>query len=157
MKWNLTSTRTQIFENGFNWVVRADYQGTNNNLDIAERFGIGAINRWRQFSEMPSQADQGWMVGTDLRKTIALSNPTITKWLQGITPFAFYDIGRGKLNHDPLSSDNTVKSNHIGAGVDLQLVGQWVLSTTVSRQKRDLEGAGSDSESRIWGQLRKSF
>ncbi|MDP8567950.1 ShlB/FhaC/HecB family hemolysin secretion/activation protein [Methylophilus aquaticus] len=157
LKWNLTSTRTQFFENGLNWILRADYQGTKDNLDIAERFGIGAINRWRQYSEIPSQADQGWMVGTDLRKTIALSNPTITKWLQAVTPFAFYDIGRGKLNHDPLSSDNTVKSNHIGAGVDFQMVGQWVLSTSFSHQKRDLEGTSSDTESRIWGQLRKNF
>ncbi len=157
LKWNLTSTRTQIFENGFNWILRADYQGTKDNLDIAERFGIGAINRWRQYSEIPSQADQGWMVGTDLRKTIALSNPTITKWLQAVTPFAFYDIGRGKLSHDPVSSDNIVKSNHIGAGVDFQLVGQWVLSTSFSHQKRDLEGSSSDTESRIWGQLRKNF
>lgn len=157
LKWNLTSTRTQIFENGLNWILRADYQGTKDNLDIAERFGIGAINRWRQYSEVPSQADQGWMVGTDLRKTIALSNPTITKWLQSVTPFAFYDIGRGKLSHNPVSSDNIVKSNHIGAGVDFQLVGQWVLSTSFSHQKRDLEGTSSDTESRVWGQLRKNF
>lgn len=157
LKWNLTSTRTQIFENGLNWILRADYQGTKDNLDIAERFGIGAINRWRQYSEVPSQADQGWMVGTDLRKTIALSNPTITKWLQAVTPFAFYDIGRGKLSHNPVSSDNIVKSNHIGAGVDFQLVGQWVLSTSFSHQKRDLEGTSSDTESRVWGQLRKNF
>lgn len=53
-KWNWTSSRTQVFDNGVNWIVRADYQGTNSNLDIAERFGIGAINRWRQFSDIPS-------------------------------------------------------------------------------------------------------
>lgn len=156
-KWNINTSRTQNFDNGINWVVRADYQGTNQNLDIAERFGIGAINRWRQYAELPSQADEGWMVGTEVRKTISVSNPTINKWLQGITPFAFYDMGRGKLNRDPQSSDNTVKSNHIGLGLDVQLPAQWVLSTSFSQQKRSLEGADSETESRLWGQLRKSF
>lgn len=156
-KWNLTSSRTQIFENGINWIVRADYQGTDSNLDIAERFGIGAINRWRQFSEIPSQADQGWMVGTDVRRTFAATSADVTPYIQSVTPFAFYDAGRGKLNHDPVGSNNHVRSNHYGVGADIQFPGQWILTTTYSQQKRDLDGSASDTEYRLWGQLRKNF
>ncbi len=156
-KWNINTSRTQNFDNGINWVVRADYQGSNQNLDIAERFGVGAINRWRQYAELPSQADEGWMIGTDVRKPFTIAQETLSKWLQGVTPFAFYDLGRGKLNRDPLTGDNTVKSHHVGLGVDLQLPAQWVLSTSFSQQKRSLEGADSDTESRLWGQLRKNF
>lgn len=157
LKWNLTSSRTQIFENGINWIVRADYQGTDSNLDIAERFGIGAINRWRQFSEIPSQADQGWMVGTDVRRTFAATSADVTPYIQSVTPFAFYDAGRGKLNHDPVGSNNHVRSNHYGLGADIQFPGQWILTTTYSQQKRDLDGSASDTEYRLWGQLRKNF
>ena len=110
LKWNWTSSRTQVFENGVNWIVRADYQGANNNLDIAERFGIGAINRWRQFSEAPSQADQGWMAGTDVRRTFATTGADVTPYIQSVTPFAFFDAGRGKVNHDPIGSTAYVRS-----------------------------------------------
>lgn len=157
LKWNWTSSRTQIFENGINWIIRADYQGTNSNLDIAERFGIGAINRWRQFSEIPSQADQGWMVGTDIRRTFLTTGADVTPYIQSVTPFAFYDAGRGKLNHDPAGSDNHVRSNHVGVGADVQFPGQWILTAIYSQQKRDLDGAASDTEYQLWGQLRKNF
>jgi hemolysin activation/secretion protein len=157
LKWNWTSSRTQIFENGINWIVRADYQGTDSNLDIAERFGIGAINRWRQYSEIPSQADQGWMVGTDIRRTFVSTAADVTPYIQSVTPFAFYDAGRGKLNHDPSGSDNHVRSNHIGVGTDIQFPAQWILTTTYSQQKRDLDGAASDTEYQLWAQLRKNF
>lgn len=157
IKWNWTSSRTQVFDNGVNWIVRADYQGAGNNLDIAERFGIGAINRWRQFSEIPSQADQGWMVGTDVRKTFATTGADVTPYIQSVTPFAFFDAGRGKLNHDPVGSSNYVRSNMVGLGTDIQFPGQWILTTTYSQQKRDLDGAASNTEFQLWGQLRKNF
>lgn len=157
IKWNWTSSRTQVFDNGVNWIVRADYQGAGNNLDIAERFGIGAINRWRQFSEIPSQADQGWMVGTDVRKTFATTGDDVTPYIQSVTPFAFFDAGRGKLNHDPVGSSNYVRSNMVGLGTDIQFPGQWILTTTYSQQKRDLDGAASNTEFQLWAQLRKNF
>lgn len=157
LKWNWTSSRTQVFENGVNWIVRADYQGANNNLDIAERFGIGAINRWRQFSEAPSQADQGWMAGTDVRRTFATTGADVTPYIQSVTPFAFFDAGRGKVNHDPISSTAYVRSTHVGIGTDIQIPGQWVLTTTYSQQKRDLDGSASNTEYQLWGQLRKNF
>ncbi|QDC45198.1 ShlB/FhaC/HecB family hemolysin secretion/activation protein [Methylophilus medardicus] len=157
IKWNWTSSRTQVFDNGVNWIVRADYQGAGNNLDIAERFGIGAINRWRQFSEIPSQADQGWMVGTDVRKTFATTGADVTPYIQSVTPFAFFDAGRGKLNHDPVGSSTYVRSNMVGLGTDIQFPGQWILTTTYSQQKRDLDNAASNTEFQLWAQLRKNF
>lgn len=157
IKWNWTSSRTQIFENGVNWIVRADYQGAGDNLDIAERFGIGAINRWRQFSEIPSQADQGWMVGSDVRRTFVTTGADVTPYIQSVTPFAFYDAGRGRLNHDPIGSSAYVRSNMVGVGTDIQFPGQWILTTTYTQQKRDLDGTESNTEYQLWAQLRKNF
>lgn len=157
IKWNWTSSRTQIFENGINWIVRADYQGAGDNLDIAERFGIGAVNRWRQFSQIPSQADQGWMLGTDVRRTFVSTAADVTPYIQSVTPFAFYDVGRGKLNHNPISSDNHVRANMVGVGADIQFPKQWILTTTYTQQKRDLDGAASDTEYQLWAQVRKNF
>lgn len=156
-KWNLTSTRSQYFENGVNWVLRADYQGASDNLDIVEKIGVGAINRWRQFAELPSLADQGYMVGTDIKRSWTISSESAGQIFRTLTPFAFFDHGRGRINHNPLSGDNHVKSSHYGVGIDFQMINQWNFGVTFSEQKRDLDGAGSDTENRLWAQLRKEF
>ncbi|WP_218119039.1 ShlB/FhaC/HecB family hemolysin secretion/activation protein [Methylophilus rhizosphaerae] len=156
MRVNLIANRNQIFENGINWALRADYQAANQNLDIAEKMGIGAVNRWRQFAYLPSLANEGWMVGTEVKKDFIVSNPSL-KVLQAVTPYAFYDFGNGKINHDPLSSDNHVLSRHYGVGVDFTMVKQWVLSTTYSIQDRAVEGAPTDTAYTLWGQLKKDF
>lgn len=156
-KWAINTTRTQYFENGINWILRLDYQGANHNLDIAERFGVGAINRWRGFAELPSQADEGWMSSNELKKTFIINNPSPTKWLSAIAPYTFYDFGEGRLSHNPISNNNHIKSTQAGMGFDLQYVNQWTLSMTYSKQKREAEGSVTESEYRVWGQLGKSF
>lgn len=156
LKWNLTSTRTQFFNENIIWTLRADYQGASDNLDIVEKIGIGAINRWRPYAELPNQAAEGVMVGTDLRKKWAVTG-NLSKALDVISPFAFYDIGKGKINHNALSGDNSVLSHQIGAGIDLQFKQKWTFSLSFSEQKRQLEGTSTENESRLWGQLRKDF
>ena len=156
LKWNLTSTRTQFFSDNIIWTLRADYQGASDNLDIVEKIGIGAINRWRPYAELPNQAAEGVMVGTDLRKKWAVTGK-LSNMLDVISPFAFYDIGKGKVNHDPLSSDNSVLSHQIGAGINFQFKQKWTFGLSFSEQKRQLEGTPTENESRLWGQLRKDF
>lgn len=157
MKANLSTTRTQYFENALTWTTRFDAQMANDNLDIVEKFGIGAINRWRPFAYLPSQATDGAMLGNDLRKSFAVSNEKIATVVETISPYAFYDIGRGRINHDPLTSDNTVKSYHTGIGVDFLLKQKWTLGMVFSHQKRDTEGTASERQDILWGQLRKDF
>lgn len=156
LKWNLTMTRTQFFNDNLTWTLRTDYQGANENLDIIEKMGIGAINRWRLFAELPSQASEGVMIGNDLRKKWAVDG-YFGGAMDVVSPFVFYDIGKGKINRHAVSNDNHVVSTHIGAGVDLLFKQKWTLSFVFSEQKRDLDGAPSDTESRLWGQLRKDF
>ncbi len=153
LRYNLTSSRTQIFENGVNWVIRADYQGANKNLDIAEKMGIGAVNRWRQYAYLPSLANEGWMTGTDIKRDFGVNNVII----KTVSPYAFYDFGRGKVNHDPLTSNNRVLSRHYGAGVALGIAKQVNFDLSYSIQDQALEGNSTETSHTLWGQLRKDF
>lgn len=156
VKYSLSANRIQYFADGLSWALRANYQRAGKNLDTVEKMSIGGINSWRQFAELPSLADSGFVIGTDIRKQIAASEG-LAKWLVNITPYTFIDVGRGKLNQQALSADNHVKSIHAGIGFDANLKNDWLFSVTASHQNRDFTGVDAENELRFWGQLIKFF
>lgn len=157
VKYNLSASREQYFENGVSLSLRADIQRASKNLDSVEKLSIGGTNRWRQYAELPSLADSGFVVGAEVRKKW-LANEALAKLkVVDITPYGFIDIGRGKLNQKPANADNHVKSIHVGLGLDARFKKDWVLSLSASQQNRDFSGIGAENEMRIWGQLFKYF
>ncbi len=156
-KWNLSTTRVQYLTPTTVWTINADYQKANQNLDNVEKFALGAINRWRQYAELPSQADTGWMLGTELRNTWAVQNEAARKWAQTLSPYAFYDFGKGEINENELTNNNQVRSQLLGVGVDLAMENNWNFGLVLTEQKRKLEGSNQETESRFWGQLIKRF
>jgi hemolysin activation/secretion protein len=157
-KFNINATRVQFFNNGLSLNVYADYQLANQNLDAAEKLSIGGINRWRGFAELPALADNGIMVGTELRKRIAANTSLASLSLVSVSPYVFADFGRGRINQDPVASNsNHVESTQYGVGMDLAFKNDWALSVTGSHQTRDFENDGAENESRFWGKLQKNF
>ncbi len=157
-KLTLDASRTQYFSNGLSIGLHADYQAANKNLDAVEKIAIGGIDRWRAFSELPSLADSGLMVGVEIRKGIVVHEPLARLLLEGLSPYGFIDVGRGKINQDPAdNNDNHVKSIHYGLGMDLAFANEWLLDVLVSHQNRDFENASAENETRFWGRLQKSF
>ncbi len=157
VKYNLVASRVQYFSNGVSLALRADYQNANKNLDSVEKMSIGGINRWRAYAELPSLADTGYMAGAELRKNISAGPKLASLLLEGVSTYGFIDFGRGRINQSALSSDNHVKSSHYGLGLDAAFKKKWVLSLTVSHQKREFDGASQENETRTWGQLEKDF
>lgn len=157
LKLNLTATQTHYLKNSVSIALRADYQWTNTNLDSVEKMTIGGINRWRQFAELPSLADSGWMLGAELRKRVAANPSLASLLLVEVSPYAFLDGGRGRINQNALSGDNHVKSVQAGFGMDFLFKRDWQLSVTASHQSRDFDGASAENETRLWGQLQKEF
>jgi hemolysin activation/secretion protein len=157
IKHNITANRAQFFGNGVQWALRADYQYSNRNLDSVEKLMIGGINRWRAFAELPSQADTGLMLGTELRKNWQ-AGPVLSKlMLEGLGLYGFLDYGRGRLNRNALSEDNHVRSTTVGLGTDVAFIKKWMLGLTWSHQARKFDGLSSENETRVWGQLQKDF
>lgn len=157
VKYNLVASRIQYFESGLSLALRADYQAANKNLDSVEKFSIGGINRWRAFAELPSLADSGLMAGAEIRKRIPANQSLASLLLVEVSPYAFMDAGKGKVNENALSSDNHVKSIQAGLGMDFIFKKDWQLSVTASHQNRDFEGADAENETRFWGQIQKDF
>lgn len=156
-KWNLGLVRSQLFEHGFSWQMRADLQWANQNLDSAEKMSIGASNRWRAYAELPGQADQGWVVSNELRRPWFLNAFFQNKSLNVLSPYVFYDFGKGRINKDALSQDNHLTTIHWGLGLDMAFKNQWLFDLSFSEQKRVLQGSAGESEQQLWGQLKKAF
>lgn len=157
VKYNLVASRIQYFKNGVSLALRADYQGANKNLDSVEKFSIGGINRWRAFAELPSLADSGFMAGAEIRKRIPANQSLASLLLVEVSPYAFLDAGKGKINENALNRDNHVKSIQLGLGMDFIFKKDWSLSVTASQQNRDFEGADAENDTRFWGQIQKEF
>ncbi|MGB7817031.1 MAG: POTRA domain-containing protein [Methylotenera sp.] len=161
VKYNLFGSRIQPLGAAYSLILRAEYQGTNKNLDGTEKLAIGGINRWREFGELPVSSDRGLIAGVELRKSM-LPMTGLASFLPvfksaEFSPYVFFDYGRGVIDHNALSNDNHVKSSHYGAGVDMQFAKKWMLELMVSQQKSKVEGVNSESETRAWGQIRTEF
>jgi len=158
IKYNLFASRVQPVSQRINLTMHAEYQGTNKNLDSAEKLSIGGINRWRNFAELPTSADRGLIAGLELRAMLAQEN-SLASFLQTTTlsPYVFYDAGRGIINHSALSKDNHVKSTHAGLGLDAAFAQRWYLGLALSHQKREVDGSQSEHETRAWGQIQMAF
>lgn len=161
VKYNIFGSRIQPLTATYNLILRAEYQGTNKNLDSSEKLAIGGVNRWREYGELPTSSDRGLIVGSELRRAM-LPVAALASFLSILksteaSPYVFFDYGRGIINHSALSNDNHVNSVHYGAGVDLQFVKKWMLDLTLSQQRSKIEGVDSESETRAWGQIRTEF
>ncbi len=158
IKYNVFISRLQPLSAAYNLSLRGEYQGANKNLDSTEKLAIGGINRWREFGELPTSSDRGFILGAELRRAISKVSglasflPTVE-----VSPYVFFDYGRGVINHNALSDSNHVKSSHYGVGVDSILSKKWMLGLAVSHQRSDVEGTASESETRAWGQIQMEF
>jgi hemolysin activation/secretion protein len=158
IKYNVFASRLQPLSAAYNLSLRGEYQGANKNLDGTEKLAIGGINRWREFGELPTSADRGLIVGAELRRTIS-SLAGLASFLPTVevSPYVFFDYGRGIINHNALSSNNHVNSSHYGIGVDTLLTKKWVLGLTISHQKSQIEDVAPETETRAWGQIQTEF
>jgi hemolysin activation/secretion protein len=155
-KLNLTANRTQYFSDTLSLSINAEYQIADKNLDSVEKIAIGGINRWRAFAELPTAADQGGILGLELRQRYNNVNFQEIA-LNSLSPYVFIDYGKGKLNQKALAPNNTVHSAHYGVGVDTTFAKQWSLGLVTSYQSRKVHQTIDESETRLWGQLQFTF
>ncbi len=155
-KLNLTFSRTQLLTDTLSLNLNTEYQIADKNLDSVEKIAIGGINRWRSFSEFPTAADQGVIVGLELRQRF--NNVSFQEVsLNNLSPYVFVDYGKGKINQNALANNNTVHAANYGIGVDTTFLKQWSFGLVTSYQSRKIHQSVDESETRLWGQLQYAF
>lgn len=112
-KFNLDLARLQALPANFNLFGRVSAQWAADNLDSSESFGLGGANGVRAYPSGEGFGDEGWLAQAELRYTTTLENSAT------ISPYAFYDSGRVRINHN--TWDNAENHRSIsGAGLGVR-------------------------------------
>ena len=129
-KFNLELARNQLLPRNFSAYTRLSAQWTSTNLDSSESFGLGGINGVRAYPTGEGFGDEGALLQAEIRYAKALDNGV------NLSPYAFYDIGSVKINHNNWTSDKNhrnisgagfgVRTNYNGWSADLALA--WRLN-----------------------------
>mgnify|MGYP000692177732 CR=1 FL=1 len=100
-KANLDIARLQALSAQVVLFARLSSQLAADNLDSSEGFGLGGINGVRAYPSGEGYGDQGWLAQVELRREYSLSGGA------RLSPYAFYDSGRVKVNHSSwIEGDN---------------------------------------------------
>lgn len=111
-KLNLDLVRLQSLPANFTLFGRVSAQWADKNLDSSESFGLGGSSGVRAYPTGEGYGDEGWLGQLELRYNATLANAAT------LSPYAFYDSGRLKINHTTWdSSINHRKISGVGLGV----------------------------------------
>lgn len=105
-KLNLDLARLQALPASFTLYGRVSAQWAGGNLDSSEGFGLGGSSGVRAYPSGEAYGDEGWLTQIELRYTSTMANSA------SLSPYAFYDSGRVRINHNPW----TAGANHRSIG-----------------------------------------
>lgn len=111
-KINLDLARLQMLPANFTLYGRVSAQWSNENLDSSESFGLGGANGVRAYPSGEGYGDEGWLTQLELRYNTVVKDATLT-------PYAFYDSGRVRINHSPWDAADNYRSVS-GTGLGLR-------------------------------------
>lgn len=130
-KFNLDIARIQALPGNFSFYGLLAAQATLDNLDSSEKFGLGGINGVRAYPSGEGFGDEGYLARLELRYA-----------LKQFTPYAFYDAGSVRINHDRFDTSKNRRSIS-GTGLGLRYDStHWAVDGSVAWQ-----GAGGDPTS----------
>lgn len=146
-KLNLDIARQQWLGANFSLYGRVAVQWAADNLDSAEDMLLGGAHGVRAYPVGEGQGDEGVLTQFELRYS-ATSGADLQ-----LHPYAFYDSGRVKVNHDAWAAGNNHRSIG-GAGLGLR-AGYKKISADVSAAWRTQGGqpqadTSGDPKPRIW-------
>jgi hemolysin activation/secretion protein len=130
-KFNLDIARIQALPANLSFYGSLAAQATLDNLDSSEKFGLGGINGVRAYPSGEGFGDEGYLARLELRYA-----------LKQFTPYAFYDAGSVRINHDRFDTSKNRRSIS-GTGLGLRYdSAHWAVDGSVAWQ-----GAGGDPTS----------
>lgn len=147
-KLNLDIARVQLLPRNFSLFARASAQWAGDNLDSSEGFGLGGPTGVRSYPTGESFGDEGWLGQVELRYTY-----------RNLVPFAFYDTGHIKVNHDNWAGGDNSRTIS-GAGVGLRAnAGNWYGSASAAWRLYggEPESDNEDHKPMVWVEAGYTF
>jgi len=124
-------------------------QVSNKNLDSSEKLSLGGARAVRGYPSSELLVDDGILGTVEWRWSAT----------ETLTPYLFYDIGRGRIWHSPVSkADNMRTLSTAGLGLSWSQPGDFLVNVSLGwRLNAPAETDGSDKRPRIYAQIQKRF
>jgi len=142
-KINLDLARLQMLPANFTLYGRVSAQWSNENLDSSESFGLGGANGVRAYPSGEGYGDEGWLTQLEVRYNTVVKDVTLT-------PYAFYDSGRVRINHNPWDTADNYRSV---SGTGLGLRGSYLSVTADASLAWRLYGGDPQSDTKDYSPM----
>jgi hemolysin activation/secretion protein len=149
-KGNVQLSRLQQLHPGINLYLAVAGQYADSNLDASEKLNIGGADTVRAFPNGELLVDDGLVGSSELRFTV----------LPDVTLYPFYDIGRGRIDHDaePVDTSEYRTIAGYGLGSSWARPGNFTTSLSVAfRQHGQQLSEGNRHQPRLLWQFQKNF
>jgi hemolysin activation/secretion protein len=140
-KFNVDLARLQALPASFSLYARVAAQWAADNLDSSEGFGLGGADGVRAYPSGEGFGDEGWLTQVELRYAVG-----------AFTPYAFYDSGRVRINHQTFAAGDNHRSLS-GTGLGLRFDQQrWSADASLAwrTQGGAAESDNRDDTPRLW-------
>lgn len=147
----LDVSRVQNLPESWSLFTRLNRSWAGKNLDSSENFSLGGPTSVRAYPVGEAPGDQGFFTQVEMRYSLA-------RW----TPFAFYDMGRIKVNAKPeLLSTPSADKVRAGGGIGVRYAdGQFSADALLSWRSQGgapQADTSSDPRPRLWVSLNRYF
>lgn len=126
-------------------------QLTNGNLDASEKLALGGARAVRAFPSSELLVDEGVLGVVEWRWSAT----------EDLTPYVFYDVGKGRMFHSPTSLDtnNTRSMQGFGIGAVWSRPGDFMVNVSLAWRRNTAAPVtdGGDRKPRIFVQFQKVF
>jgi hemolysin activation/secretion protein len=134
--------------------VKLDVQHSGDDLDPAERIGLGGINGVRAYRPSEALGDKGVVLQTEIRYS-AVTVAERWDWMSSFQPYFLIDAGASELNNDGGNLTRDLSMQRTGTGLGLRIQDQnryhvdLVVATRIS-DRDSLVDQPDDDETNFW-------
>lgn len=148
MRLNADAARTQWLDAATALYASLRLQAADTNLDSAEKMSLGGAQAVRAYPQGEASADDAWLATLELRRMIG------SRWQASV----FYDVARGRGNHDPIAADGDNSRRLAGGGLGLSAgVGDFAVQFSLAWRHGDRPESDTDRHPRAWMQAVQRF
>lgn len=146
-KLTVQATRLQTLASRLSLFLGIGVQRANRNLDPSEQLSLGGPRAVRAYSTNEVLVDDGHIANLELRLAATAT----------LTPFVFYDVAHGELDHDrhPLALVNGRTLRGYGLGLSWSSPGDYAINATLAWP--DDEPQADPRDPRLYLQMQKRF